>query len=95
MKVSTKMKKGIKVCEEILGVKYTGKSFDEAKEFLDKNLPKIKGKDIRDYRAPSEKMYKAIDFIEKTLEVEFTGKTMQEASEFISSWLQKAKDAKK
>lgn len=89
--VSTSMKKGIKACEKILGIKYTGKSFDEAKKFLDENLEKIKDKDIRDYIEPSDKMWKGIGFITQMTGIEFTGTTMKEASEFISRNLDKAK----
>lgn len=91
-KVSTKMKKGIKICEEILGIKYTGKTFDEAKEFLDTNLPKIQGKDVREKRDPSTKMWSAIGFIQDTLHVEFKGHNQKEASEFISTYFDKAKE---
>lgn len=90
-KVSSKMRKGIKLCEEVLGVKYKGKTFDEAKEFLDDNMPKIQNVDIRERREPSEKMWFAIGFIEKVLNVKFEGNNQKQASEFISSYLDKAK----
>lgn len=91
-KVSTSMKKGIKACETILGIKYSGKTFDEAKKFLDENLPKIQGKDMREHIEPSEKMWKGIGFITQMTGQEFTGTTMKEASEFISRNLDKAKE---
>lgn len=89
--VSASMKKGIKACERILGVKYSGKTFDDAKKFLDENLEKIKDKDMRDYMEPSEKMWKGIGFITQMTGLEFTGSTMKEASEFIARNLDKAK----
>lgn len=89
-KVSPKMKKGIKVCETILGIKYKGKSFDEAKKFLEENLPKIEGKDIRAYKEPSKKMWDGIALITQELRVEFTGTTMLDASNFIGKYMEKA-----
>lgn len=93
--ISSSMKKGIRACEIILGIKYSGKTFDEAKKFLEENLPKIKGKDIRDYLEPSEKMYKGIGFITQMLGVEFKGSTMKEASDFISDNMSKAVSVQK
>jgi hypothetical protein len=90
--VSVKMKKGIKVCETILGVEYKGKTFEEAKTFLDMNLPKIEGKDIREYVEPSDKMWRGIAFIQQMTGEEFTGTTMKDASQFISQNISKAKE---
>ena len=90
--VSSSMKKGIKACEVMLGIKYSGKSFDDAKKFLDENLPKIQDKDMRDYMEPSDKMWKGIGFITQMTGEEFHGTTMKEASEFISRNLDKAKN---
>ena len=91
-KVSTNMRKGIKAIEEILGIQYKGKTFDDAHKFLDEYLPKIKDKDIRDYRPPSDKMLKGIEIIRRTLGVEFDGSTMREASEFLDEYLPQASE---
>ena len=90
LKPTTKMRKGIKMIEELLGIKYKGKTFDDASKFLEEYLPQIQGKDIREVREPSEKMLRGISFIQSMLHVEFTGKTMKEASEFISQYMDQA-----
>lgn len=89
-KVSPKMRKGIKVVETVLGIKYTGKSFDDAAKFLDEHLEKCKGVDMRDYMKPSEKMMNGIELIRRTLGVEFTGSTMKDASKFLDEYLPQA-----
>lgn len=94
LKITPKMKKGISACELILGIEFTGKSFEEASKFLETNLPKIQGKDVRDYMEPSEKMLKAISFIQSKTGDVFEGSTMREASEFISANLDKARSIK-
>lgn len=85
-KPSSKMLKGKALCEEILGVKCEGKSFDEISDFLKENLPKIQGKDVRDYRKPSQKMLNYIEAIEKKTGHVYEGKTMKDASEFIEEY---------
>lgn len=92
-KVSSKMKKGIKMIEKLLGVKYKGKTFDDAKTFLDENMPKIDGMDIRETMEPSEKMWKGIRFIEDFCGVTYNGHNMKDASEFIGQYLEQAKKA--
>lgn len=87
-----KMKKGVRLCEELLNIKCEDNSFDGIKKFLDEYMPQIKDMDIREHREPSEKQEYAIDYIENVLEVEFTGKTMKEASQFISEYYDKAKE---
>ena len=89
---SSKMKKGVKLCEEVLGVKCEDMSFDGVKKFLDENMPKLKDIDMRERKEPSEKQGYAIDFIESVLNIEFKGKSMKDASEFISQYYDKAKE---
>lgn len=91
LKISPKMKKGIKVCELILGVKFEGSSFDDASKFLNENLSKVQGKDIRDYMEPSDKMWSCISYIQKNTEERFEGTSMKQASEFISQNLEKVR----
>lgn len=89
-KVSSKMKKGIKMIETVTGIKYTGKTFTEAKDFLDKHLKECQGVDMRVYMQPSEKMLNGIELIRRTLGVEYTGSNMKEASEFLEEYLPQA-----
>lgn len=89
--ISPKMKKGIAMCEEILGVKFQGSTFEEAHTFLDENLPKCKDKDIREYRRPSDKMISAITWIQQVTGEPYHGKTMKDASEYIERNLEKAR----
>lgn len=86
-KVTSRMKKGIKLCETILDIKYNGKSFSEAQSFLDNNLPKIKGKDIRDYIPPSQKQLRIISQIKEKLGMTDAILTMKQASDFIGEYL--------
>lgn len=90
--ISPKQKKAIKNIEIVTGIKFTGKSQEEASKFLDENLPKLEGVDFRKYKKPSAKMEKGIKFCESILGVEFQGSTMLEASEFLGKYLQKAID---
>ena len=91
IKPSAKMKKGIKIIEENLHIKYTGKTFDDAKKFLDENLPKLNDIDFRESKSPSEKQLKGIHFIESMLGVQFTGSSMKDASDFLDEYFDQAK----
>lgn len=83
-KVSAKMRKGINLCEEVLGIKYTGKTFEEAIAFLDENMPKLEGVDVLAKREPSDKMWTMIGWIQRVTGEEFKVTTMREASDFIA-----------
>lgn len=89
-KVSANMKKGIKMIEVVKGIKYTGKTFDDAHDFLEKHFADVKDKDMREYMKPSEKMMNGVELIRKTLGVEFTGSTMKDASDFLNKYLSEA-----
>lgn len=91
--ISTKQKKAIKNIELVTGIKFTGKTQEEASKFLDENLSKLEGIDFRQYKKPSPKMEKGIKFCESILGVEFQGSTMLEASDFLGKYLQKAIDS--
>lgn len=81
--VSAKMKKGIKLCEECLNIHYEGKTFEDAKKFLDQNLTLLQNKDIREFRQPSQKMLDAIAIIQQRTGDTYSGHNMKDASEYI------------
>ena len=92
MKVSVKQHKAIKICEDILNIKFEGDTLEEASKFLSENLPKISGKKVGDYREPSDKQWSGIGFIQRETDHVFEGKTMSDASEFISEYLEEAQN---
>lgn len=92
MEASPKMKKAIKNIELGLGIKYHGKTFEDAQNFLEENLPKLKDVDMRDKWKPTKKMMDGIAFCEKVLGVKFVGSTSKDASEFLEKYLQKTLD---
>lgn len=87
---SAKMKRAIKLIESTLKLKYKGKTFDDAKKFLDENLPKLDGVDFRESKVPSEKQEKGIKLVNDMLGIEFTGTSMADASKFLEQYLDKA-----
>lgn len=91
-KISPKMKKGIKLIEVNLKIKFNGSTFEEAKAFLDEHLSKLNDVDFRESKKPSEKQMKGINFIESMLGLEFTGKTMKDASDFLDAHFEEAKN---
>lgn len=90
MKPTAKMKKGVKLIQDNLGIMCTDKSFEGVKKFLDENLSKLEGVDFREKRQPSEKQMKGVAFIEKMLNVEFTGSSMKDASDFLDEHFEEA-----
>lgn len=90
--ISPKQKKAIKNIELVTGVKFSGKTQDEASKFLDKYLKELDGVDFRKYKKPTAKMEKGIKLCESVLGVEFQGTTMLDASEFLGKYLQKSID---
>ena len=95
IKISPKMKRAIKLIQDNVGIKFMGSSFDEAKDFLDKNLSKLNEVDFRANKKPSEKQEKGVKFIESMLNVEFTGSSMKDASDFIDEYFEQAQNKAK
>ena len=83
--ISSPMKKSIKSIELALGVKYKGKTFEEASEFISKYKDKSMKIDLREKMKPSSKMLDKIKMIEDIFGKEFKGESMLDASIFLDT----------
>ena len=82
-KITSKMRKIIKIIENNLNIKFYGKSFSDAKDFIDKNIEDSYKVDTREKRSPTQKQIDCIRKIEEDKKIKFRGRTMKEASDFI------------
>jgi hypothetical protein len=90
-KPSSKQSKAIKLIKDMLGIRYTGTSFEDCSKFLDEHLKEALSK-LSD-KKPSDKQTAAIAKIERALDIKFDGTTSKEASEFISKYLESYRKA--
>lgn len=89
-KLTPKMQKAIGMIEKAMGLKYRGKTFEDALKFIGSNIDKARSVDMWTIEKPTEKQLKAIEICEETMGVVFTGTNKRDASNFLDQYFPKA-----